>query len=445
MIGGADKGGILVRSRKDLGSSLLPQRLCTGSVVKQLALEDGRLRYVLLKGTGPGAGWISVRVSGKELVVPAQKPPERPAAARAAEAAVVDAPAPARDSTRQQAEVQQGAPRAERHGAARASKAAAKAPEVVPPTGDVVASLQYLVHDGRNPFFYMYQREDGGEQTHGHFENTEVQVFDGRAGASDLSLDRHGVMLVPHQTSLSTYDFYERPERVWGQYYKEMRELIERVTGASRVIVFDHNIRNPREARWRRGVIGYVPYAHNDYTDESAPKRVRDVAKPRAGAGSALLPDEPVVWEDEVDELLQRRYVIVNVWRNISDAPIAADPLAVADGRTVRGESYVPTDLVYRDRTGQTYSVTRDPSHRWLYFSGMLKGEAILMKCYDSEEREGAVRWSAHSGFVDPRTPEGAPQRESIDARCIAFFDEGDTERTAEVAASLFPGAFASL
>lgn len=312
----------------------------------------------------------------------------------------------------------------------------------------MVATLQYLVPDGHNPFFYLYQRDDGGEQSHGEFVNAEVKIFDGRAEASELSLDRHGVMLVPHHTALSTYDFYERPERVWGQYYKEMRDLIQRVTGASRVICFDHNVRNPRDAKWRRGVIGYVPYAHNDYTFESAPKRVCDIARPRRDPESKALkvvpPDEPVVWEDEVEQLLQKRYVIVNVWRNISEAPVAADPLAIADGRTVRDESYVPTDLIYRDRKGQTYSVTEDPAHRWLYFSGIRKDEAILMKCFDSEEREGAVRWSAHTGFVDPRSPEGAPQRESIDARCIAFFDEADKERTGESAAELFPGAYAT-
>jgi len=447
VVGGADKGGIIVRRGKELASSQEPQRLSTGAVVKRLALQDGRLRYVLLVGTGPKTGWITTKTGGKDLVIRTSKPPEVPQRNAVQTKAVVLAETPEVPAeevrTRQTVDLPA---RTQPHG----GNEARKTTEVVPPSGDLVATLQYLVHDGRDPFFYMYQRGDGGEQTHGTFEYSEVKIFDGRSEAAELSLDKQGVMLAPHSTSLSSYDFYERPEKVWGQYYREMRELVQHVTGASRVIVFDHNIRNPREAKWRRGVIGYVPYAHNDYTLESAPMRVRDVARPSkdsapaslSSAGAAFA-DEPVVWEEEIDQLLQRRYVIVNVWRNISDAPIAADPLAVADGRTVKQEGYIPTDLIYRDRSGQTYSVTHDPAHRWLYFSGMRKDEAILMKCFDSEERPGAVRWSAHCGFVDPRTPPGAPQRESIDARCIAFFDESDTERTSETAAALFPAAFA--
>jgi len=404
-------------------------------------MEEGRLHFERLTGTGPKTGWVSVKLGAKELLVrvdrrpraEAKKPPPSPSQPRA------QAP------PRRRAQSPAARPRQPAGGGQQAPKAQ-QAPEVVPPSGDLVASMQYLEDDGVQPFIYMYPREDGGEQTHANFVHREVSIVDGRAGAASLTLDTHGVMLVPHHTALSTYDFYERPDKVWGQYYAEMRELIKRATGASRVAVFDHNIRNPREAKWRRGVVGYVPYAHNDYTVESAPMRVRDVAKPSSACaeeaarpGAAAPTDGGGFTAEEVEELLGRRYVIVNVWRNISEAPIAGDPLAVADGRSIRDSDYVPTDLIYRDRAGQTYSVTHDPSHRWLYFSGMRKDEAILLKCYDSKEDPETVRWTAHTGFMDPRTPPGAPARESIDARCIAFFEDRDVARTSLPAADLFP------
>jgi len=143
--------------------------------------------------------------------------------------------------------------------------------------------------------------------------------------------------------------------------------------------------------------------------------------------------------EAELAELLKSRYVMINVWRNITEAPVASDPLAVCDGRTVPSADYVPHDLVYRDRSGQTYSVKANAEHRWMYISGMRKNECLLLKCYDSAEDPGLVRWTAHSGFVDPRSPKGAPVRESIDTRCIAFFGEGDESRTALPAGQLFP------
>eukprot|EP00420_Gonyaulax_spinifera_P024513 CAMPEP_0197905746 /NCGR_PEP_ID=MMETSP1439-20131203/61037_1 /TAXON_ID=66791 /ORGANISM="Gonyaulax spinifera, Strain CCMP409" /LENGTH=408 /DNA_ID=CAMNT_0043527041 /DNA_START=45 /DNA_END=1271 /DNA_ORIENTATION=- len=74
VIGGADKGGILVRTGQDLSSPATPDRLCTGAVIEQLQLEGERLHYKLLEGTGPQEGWVSIKVSGKDLLV-AKGPP----------------------------------------------------------------------------------------------------------------------------------------------------------------------------------------------------------------------------------------------------------------------------------------------------------------------------------------------------------------------------------
>ena len=98
---------------------------------------------------------------------------------------------------------------------------------VAPPTGDVEASIQFLVEDPRRPFNYMCPREDDGEQSHGSFGPHTVLVADGRRQAAELSLDRHGVMLVPHHTALSTKDFYDEPDRVWREYYAEMEALVQ--------------------------------------------------------------------------------------------------------------------------------------------------------------------------------------------------------------------------
>jgi len=292
----------------------------------------------------------------------------------------------------------------------------------LPPRGDVEATLQYLVDDGVPPFNYMYRRDDGGEQSHGRFETRSVIVHDARPFQGSLSLDKCGFLLLPHMTSLLTSDFYQRVDKIWGDYYREIADLVKLATGCSKVVVFDHNVRNPREMQFRRGVIGYVPYAHNDYTVESAPLRVADVAK-----------------EGKLDEYSGKHYMIINVWRNISEAPVAMDPFAVCDGVTVPMDDFIPHDLFYKERKGQTYSVRHSAAHRWMYFSGMRHTEAMLLKCYDTRDAPGLVRWTAHSGFIDPRAPSDAPVRESIDARCLAFFDEGDELRTALTADDLFP------
>src|SRR5260221_661248 len=48
--------------------------------------------------------------------------------------------------------------------------------------------------------------------------------------------------------------------------------------------------------------------------------------------------------------------------------------------------------------------------------------EALVFKVFDSA-KDGRARFTAHSSFVDPTTPSGAPPRQSIEARTLAFFD----------------------
>mmetsp|Transcript_15066 Transcript_15066/g.31482 ORF Transcript_15066/g.31482 Transcript_15066/m.31482 type:complete len:308 (+) Transcript_15066:74-997(+) len=296
------------------------------------------------------------------------------------------------------------------------------------PSGDVQAKLHgFLIDDAVEPFQYTYQREDGGEQTNAKREDKMVTILDARDEQCSLSLDRHGMILVPHITALPTRDFYERQDRIMGEYYDEVRGLVQQATGASRVIIFDHQVRG----------MGSLPYAlqvHNDYTYESGPQRIRTLAL-NQGADGPLIPEE------DVERLLSQRFMFINVWRNISDDhPIVAYPLAMCDGSSMADDHVVRSAIIYRDRTEYIDAVKYDPSQRWLYFSQMCKNEAILFKGMDSKQCPGFTRYTFHSAFDDPRVPRNAPPRESIEVRCIAFLtEEEDSGRSALPASALFP------
>mmetsp|Transcript_46658 Transcript_46658/g.137858 ORF Transcript_46658/g.137858 Transcript_46658/m.137858 type:complete len:614 (+) Transcript_46658:87-1928(+) len=73
VVGGADKGGIIVRAAKSIKSEQLADRLSTGALIEQLELEGDRLKYRLVSGTGPSEGWVSIKLTGKELVVKSDK------------------------------------------------------------------------------------------------------------------------------------------------------------------------------------------------------------------------------------------------------------------------------------------------------------------------------------------------------------------------------------
>eukprot|EP00747_Dinoflagellata_sp_TGD_P109979 gnl/TRDRNA2_/TRDRNA2_170837_c0_seq20.p1 gnl/TRDRNA2_/TRDRNA2_170837_c0~~gnl/TRDRNA2_/TRDRNA2_170837_c0_seq20.p1 ORF type:complete len:408 (-),score=120.89 gnl/TRDRNA2_/TRDRNA2_170837_c0_seq20:223-1446(-) len=68
VIGGADKGGILVRTGEGLESPKADARLSTGATIEQIELKGERLNYKLKDGTGPAEGWVALSVSGKILV-----------------------------------------------------------------------------------------------------------------------------------------------------------------------------------------------------------------------------------------------------------------------------------------------------------------------------------------------------------------------------------------
>eukprot|EP00933_Yihiella_yeosuensis_P071934 TRINITY_DN80188_c0_g1_i1.p1 TRINITY_DN80188_c0_g1~~TRINITY_DN80188_c0_g1_i1.p1 ORF type:complete len:166 (+),score=38.24 TRINITY_DN80188_c0_g1_i1:69-500(+) len=71
VVGGADKGGIVVRRGPGPSAQQEEERLASGTVVEQLEISGDRLHYKLLEGNGPEEGWVLLRLkSGADLLVP---------------------------------------------------------------------------------------------------------------------------------------------------------------------------------------------------------------------------------------------------------------------------------------------------------------------------------------------------------------------------------------
>eukprot|EP00931_Biecheleriopsis_adriatica_P118697 TRINITY_DN94040_c0_g1_i1.p1 TRINITY_DN94040_c0_g1~~TRINITY_DN94040_c0_g1_i1.p1 ORF type:complete len:371 (+),score=79.86 TRINITY_DN94040_c0_g1_i1:61-1173(+) len=81
VVGGGDKGGILVRQGQGTSSEQFPERLSTGSLVEELELCGERLRYKKLEGAGPESGWVSVSLKDKPLLVHAREQAKQTASA----------------------------------------------------------------------------------------------------------------------------------------------------------------------------------------------------------------------------------------------------------------------------------------------------------------------------------------------------------------------------
>jgi hypothetical protein len=264
----------------------------------------------------------------------------------------------------------------------------------------VNARLNYLAEATPKPVNYAYEPPAGVPRRSGKYVAQSVAIRNGRELLNKFSLDTNGFVFTEHETAVK--DFYN-PDEVKSVYYPEIERLIKRITGAERVVVFDHIVRNPVLAeRGEKGARSPAMVVHNDYSFKSAPRRVRD-----------LLPEE-------ADGLLRRRFAEINVWRAIR-GPIESSPLALCDARSLTPEDVVPMDLLYRERVGEILGFLHNPYHRWYYFPRMERNEAILLKCYDSKD-DGRARFTAHTSFEDPNSPPNAAPRESIEGRALVFW-----------------------
>jgi hypothetical protein len=219
-------------------------------------------------------------------------------------------------------------------------------------------------------------------------------------------------------------------------YYQEVETLLrEKLQGIKKVVIFDHTIRRRDKNASRQP----VQQVHVDQTPGAAEARVRRHLSP-----------------EEADQLVKGRYQIINVWRPIEN-PASDHPLAVIDWRTTSPSDFIPTALLYPKRAdsldlddrgkervpdpqsytstegyevkGETMAVAPNDNHKFYYQKDMTPDEVLMLKCFDSwgdgmpMGKKGLAVRTPHTAFVDPNTPPEAPGRQSIEVRCLVFYE----------------------
>jgi hypothetical protein len=267
----------------------------------------------------------------------------------------------------------------------------------------VKAVVNYTRNTGIRPVNYTYDPPPGVPRNSGEIDARKVTIRNARL-EKGLALDVAGFELIKHRSSLSEWVAFQDGDLVKAVDYPEVAEALRQHTGAEKVVIFDHTLRDSTvEAGDGSGFREVVRRVHDDQTFESAPRRV----------ARHLAPEE-AQWR------LQRRFAIVNFWRPVV-SPVWRAPLALCDARSIESRDLLPSDLVYRDWTGETYSVAYSPDHRWYWFPYQTPSEATLLKIYDSAT-DGRARLTAHTAFDDPTTVNSAPARRSIEIRAILFW-----------------------
>jgi hypothetical protein len=274
-----------------------------------------------------------------------------------------------------------------------------------PAEGEVRAPLTFIVPQETKPYFNSSALTGGLPEVFFETEEREVTIRDMRPLAEELSLDRHGFELRRHETAVD--DLYD-DAAVADLYEPEIQALLKQVTGADRVVIFDHTRRSDAAdgAANPDGSRGPASRVHVDYTVGSGPIRAADIL----GA-------------EMVERTLAAggRIVQVNVWRPIA-GPVQRTPLALADAASVKSAELVATDQVFPDRVGEIYQLAHGPAQRWYWAPRMERDEVLLIKGWDSLD-DGRARFTPHGAFPLPDQNPDAPPRESIETRTYLVFD----------------------
>ena len=270
------------------------------------------------------------------------------------------------------------------------------------PARPVRATLNYTVDNGTPPDYYFYEPGPQVKLNPPGTDPREVDIHDGWPAADRFSVDREGFEIHPFG---APFDQFDDDVSIKSIFYRQVVDFVKRNTGARRVEVFDHTIRKRLPADLKAQTTVQRPavlLVHSDYTVKSGPQRVHDIVP------------------DDAEALLQRRVVFFNVWKPLYRR-VEELPLAMCDATTHDPEDMLRMDLKYRERTGEIYVMRWSPGHRWVYFPQMEAEQALLLKTYDSET-DGRARFMGHTAFEDPTALPGAPKRESIEVRTMAFF-----------------------
>ncbi|RXW22267.1 hypothetical protein EST38_g3574 [Candolleomyces aberdarensis] len=249
------------------------------------------------------------------------------------------------------------------------------------------ATLSYFVPPENGVRAYQRINADPitGEREHNFTRSKHDAVIENVRGKEDqYTIDNSGFQFV---RSPAKHTSFNNDDEIEKEYYPESIDLLKKLTGASRVVIFDHTIR-----RQRPGEIDDTPQkrqpvsqVHVDQTTKASIARVH-----------RHLPAE------DAPRLLEKRFQIINLWRPIN-VPALRWPLALCDYRSV--------------------DPSKDPLPVALYLRGMTPEEAVLIKCFDSVQDGSVAVFTPHTGFEDPTTPPDAPNRESIELRALVFYD----------------------
>jgi hypothetical protein len=233
----------------------------------------------------------------------------------------------------------------------------------------------------------------------------KIVIDDARKRSKAPSLAEEGFELFAHTSAIE--DFKDAAE-VARRHAAEIEQLLLTVTGADAVVISSPGVLRFGEGSTEAGKYSNsmpARFIHVDISDATA-EQFAQRSMPKA-SGRRM-----------------RRFAHYNVWRAFS-APPQDIPLTVCDARSVALADLMCADAIFDEKDKPEWSfegwvVRHSAAHRWSYFSGMTRDEALIFKTNDSDPSQ--PHCVPHSAFDDPSCPKGVPSRASIEMRGIAYW-----------------------
>ena len=137
-----------------------------------------------------------------------------------------------------------------------------------PATEALTAEIPYTVDTGEKLVNETFGPNNIRRRRTGTQDPRPMTVLNGRLHA--LSLERNGFVLVDHKTAVK--DFFDR-QQLETVYYAEVEALIKKMSGAKRVVLFDHTLRSGNEAEREERLIREPVLNRRTTTTPSGPGR----------------------------------------------------------------------------------------------------------------------------------------------------------------------------
>lgn len=238
---------------------------------------------------------------------------------------------------------------------------------------------------------------------------TRYPVLDTPHDRTDVMTDGVGFLLVNAPSRVQDWTDIREVADI---YYEECRQLLSALIPAATVpAISSHTFRNEeiKDHHWVDGV-QYGPCAtgvHNDYADFIEPDGT--VSKK---------------FSEVMGMPLDQRVIGINIWRSVSEQPLARFPLAVCD-RTSINRDDLEYELNPNAKPGPFNAHFCKPNNdqRWYYYSEMTRDEALVFTTYDSHPTDDPVFCPTLHTAVPIPGSEGRQPRESVEVRFFVLLN----------------------